>query len=130
MNPARHREIPVWESRVLDDLSVQLGDSDGGMTAEIVSTYLAQARELVGRIESAVESSDALGLRDAAHSLRGSSLTVGGARLGALCERIELGGDAESQEAAGRARQEFDALASQLESRSTARPTRSSQGPR
>jgi HPt (histidine-containing phosphotransfer) domain-containing protein len=102
---------------VLETLRDELGDADGTILDAIVSLYLAQGQELVDRLGAAAAASDAVTLRAVAHSLRGSTLTVGGAHLAALCQRIELAGPAgEAGDAARSVRQAFEALASQLRS--------------
>jgi HPt (histidine-containing phosphotransfer) domain-containing protein len=105
----------VWEPEALARLGYELGDSDGSVLDAIVSLYLTQGRELVDRLVAAAEASDAVTLRDVAHSLRGSTLTVGGARLAAICKRVELAGSlVEAQDAARSVPEEFEALEGRL----------------
>lgn len=115
MSGPQEQEPRVWEPEVLESLGEQLDDADGTMVDGIVSLYLAHGRELVDRLQAAAEASDAVALREVAHSLKGSTLAVGGARLAALCQRIERAGSlADGQQAARAVRQEFEALADQL----------------
>lgn len=125
MSESQERGVRVLEPAVLQTLGEQLGDADGTMLDQIVAVYLAQGRTLVHRLRAAAEASDEFALREAAHSLRGSTLAVGGARLAAVCERIEVTDRlVEAQDAARSVPQEFQALADQLAGRaSSTHPT-------
>ncbi len=115
MSRPQDRDPAVWEPEVMARLGYELGDEDGSILDAIVSVYLSQARDLVDRLGAAAEASDAVTLREVAHSLRGSTLTVGGARLAALCKRIELAGPlVEAQDAARSVPEEFEALECRL----------------
>ena len=65
------------------------------MIAEIVALYLAGA-ELLGQLTAAADTNDEARLRELAHSLKGSSLAVGGTRLAGLCQGLESGACSES----------------------------------
>ena len=58
--------------------------------ADLIALYLVQGRELVGQIEAAGAAPDVIRLRAAAHKLKGSTATIGGDRLAAVCQRIEV----------------------------------------
>jgi HPt (histidine-containing phosphotransfer) domain-containing protein len=107
----------VWQPEVLEKLRDQLGDDDGVMALEVIKVYLVQARELLAQIEVAARESDEYQLRGLAHSLKGSSATVGASRLAAVCERIEHASSAElaSPEISVRVAQEFQLLSAELE---------------
>lgn len=107
----------VWQPEVLEKLRDQLGDDDGVMALEIIKVYLVQARELLAQIEVAARESDEYQLRGLAHSLKGSSATVGASRLAAVCERIEHASAAElaSPEISACVAQEFQLLAAEFE---------------
>jgi HPt (histidine-containing phosphotransfer) domain-containing protein len=117
---------------VLLALTDQLGDPDGALVDEIVSLYLAQGRELVDRLQIAAEVSDTVTLREVAHSLKGSTLAVGGARLATLCQRIERAeSSTDGRDAARAVPEEFEQLAHQLSepSRRTAQTRRENRFP-
>jgi HPt (histidine-containing phosphotransfer) domain-containing protein len=120
---------PTWQPEVLEGLRRQLGDEQGLMIAEIVALYLSQAADLLDTMSVAVTDPDTNQLPELAHSLKGSTLTVGGARLAALCQAIELGAYPESElaEAVQSVRDEFDVLAAALSSHWQL-PDRSSRG--
>jgi HPt (histidine-containing phosphotransfer) domain-containing protein len=109
---------PTWQPEVLEGLRRQLDDEHGVMIAEIVALYLSQAADLLDKMSVAVEDADTNQLSELAHSLKGSTLAVGGARLAVLCSRIELGAYPERQlvNAVQSVRDEYDALAAALSS--------------
>ena len=106
----------VFRAETLDSLRRQLGDAGGDLVAELIALYLVQGRELVGQIEAAGAAPDLIRLRAAAHKLKGSTATIGGDRLAAVCQRIEVVPPAEldldgvTQEV----RREFEQLATEL----------------
>ncbi|MEZ4300398.1 MAG: Hpt domain-containing protein [Polyangiaceae bacterium] len=78
-------------SAPLLDLS-PLHEVTGGATDilhEILREYVTTSRDLLRDIRAALAASDAKALRQAAHSLKGSSATIGAQRLRAECEIIE-----------------------------------------
>jgi histidine phosphotransfer protein HptB len=79
---------PPVDAAVLSSLREQLGAEDP-VYGRILGLYL---RELPGRMEAiggAVARGDADALRDAAHSLRGSSATLGATLAAGLSEQLE-----------------------------------------
>jgi HPt (histidine-containing phosphotransfer) domain-containing protein len=109
---------PTWQPEALEGLRSQLGDEQGVLIAEIVALYLSQAPDLLDQMSAAVADPDPSRLPELAHSLKGSTLAVGGARLAMLCSRIELGAYPESQlaDAVQRVREEFGVLAAAISS--------------
>lgn len=102
---------------VLDDMRVSLDDESGEFVRGLVEAYLEQAPRLLDAIEQAVADGDRERLRFSAHTLKGSSRSVGAVRLGGLCERME-----DDQEGLGdlrpvvaSARVELDAVRAELE---------------
>ena len=119
MNPdASTVQQPTWQPEVLEELGHQLGDERGVMIAEIAALYLSQATDLLDKLSVAVGDPDTSQLTELAHALKGSTLTVGGARLAVLCQRVELGAYAEHQlgEAVQSVRDEFGVLAATIAS--------------
>ncbi len=55
----------------------------------LIDLYLAEAAGHIAQIAHAAARGDVVRLQSAAHSLKGSSLVMGAARLAALCGRIE-----------------------------------------
>ena len=86
--PERERspETAQKDLKVRTDLEI-LGPK---MLAEILDQFLDNAVEQEAAIGLAIDRDDAQALARAAHDLKGSSATVGAARMAKLCERIEL----------------------------------------
>ncbi|MET1007883.1 MAG: Hpt domain-containing protein [Propionibacteriaceae bacterium] len=108
----------VFRTETLDSLRRQLGDAGGDLVAELIALFLVQGRELVGQIETAGAAPDLIRLRAAAHKLKGSTATLGGDRLAAVCQRIETPPPAELDldvdGVAHEVRREFEQLAAEL----------------
>jgi CheY-like chemotaxis protein len=56
---------------------------------ELLALYAAESAELVARLREAAAAGDSLGVRAAAHSLKGSSRYVGAETIAALCVELE-----------------------------------------
>lgn len=114
---------PPWRPEVLSRLGEQLGDDAGVMLGEIVQLYLRQSRETLRQMEAAAVLGEAEQLRSLAHSLKGSTATVGGARLAAVCQDIELGRQQgpDLPDLVSVVSHEFDVLATLLEGSLSAR---------
>ena len=71
--------------------SFREGDPDGaaGILAMLIDQFLVEAAAQAERLRDAGRDSDAPDLKAAAHSLKGSALTMGARRLGSLCGAIE-----------------------------------------
>ena len=112
-------EMTVFQPDRIERLRDQLGDEDGVLVREIIHLYLVQAWDLLAQMEVAAQHSDEYQLRGLAHSLKGSTATVGGGRLAAVCDRIEHASSAElaSPEVWRSAQREFELLATELELR-------------
>jgi HPt (histidine-containing phosphotransfer) domain-containing protein len=72
----------------LERLASISGD-DAEFERELAGEYLAQTRKLLVQIAQSIESGDAATLRRDAHTLKGSSLTVGAEGLGAMGAELE-----------------------------------------
>ena len=110
-------EMTVFRPEVIEKLRNQLGDKDGVLIHEIIQLYLVQAWDLLAQMEVAARHSDEYQLRGLAHSLKGSTATVGGGRLAAVCDHIEHASSAElaSPEVWLDVQREFELLAAELE---------------
>ncbi|MFQ3582716.1 MAG: Hpt domain-containing protein [Chloracidobacterium sp.] len=69
--------------------SLKALDDGDGFFAEIVSTFLGNARPTLSQLASAQAANDLPALERLAHKLRGAASTVGAQRLMALCSRLE-----------------------------------------
>ena len=72
-------------------LRTMCGD-DPEFEREIVAEFMGLAEQMLAEISDAIRSGDAKRLFEAAHSLKGSSRSLGAAPLGELCERLESAG--------------------------------------
>lgn len=109
-------ETTVLRAETIESLRCQLGDRGVEVVAELIALYLVQARDLVSQIEAAGAAADLVLLRAAAHKLKGSTATLGGDRLAAVCQQIEsvLPLEREVESATQQVRREFEQLADEL----------------
>jgi len=63
---------------------------------KVIDRYLATSLDSLSQIGKAVESADGKGVKAAAHALKGSSVTIGANRVGAICQELETAGMSES----------------------------------
>lgn len=81
--------VPTLDRDVLERLHQSLGETSDDFLRKLVHVYEGQAAELMIEISSATDQGDLPRLGNAAHSLKGSSATLGGARLATMCEELE-----------------------------------------
>jgi HPt (histidine-containing phosphotransfer) domain-containing protein len=107
----------VFQAQTMETLRHQLGDDRRGLLREIVGQYLDQSRDLVAQMEAENTAVDPARLRALAHKLRGSTATMGGDRLAAVCHRIEHLPPAELdfRHATQKVRREYAMLADELD---------------
>ena len=80
----------VFDAGELDDLRRHTGSARGAdMIVDLVGLFLREAPGRVAAVERAVAAHDAEALRKAARALRGSSRTLGAARMAELCTELE-----------------------------------------
>ncbi len=63
-----------------------------GVLEELVDNFLSSAAERITGIRKAVENADGPALQRAAHSLKGSSGTLGAMKMAEICSRLEVRG--------------------------------------
>jgi len=73
---------------VLDQLLEDTG-GDGEFVAEIIDEYLINARSLLDALEHSLAREDASGARDAAHTLKGTSASLGAMPLSSFAAHVE-----------------------------------------
>jgi len=89
---AEESRAPSLDSSVLGGLS-QLQQGWGqDLVKKVVQAYLQNSRELVTRLQSAIESADAKSIGADAHALRSSSAKVGALKLADLCRTLGTAG--------------------------------------
>jgi HPt (histidine-containing phosphotransfer) domain-containing protein len=99
--------IDAVDMAVLASFEELQEDGEPDLILELIDLYLQSAPLLITAIQSAMTDADELSLKRAAHSLKGSSGTLGARPLAAICEELERLADACCPEA--------KALVSQLE---------------
>ena len=68
------------------------GEDVPSFLASTITTYLDHSAELLAQMQESIRTSDGEGASRAAHSLRGSSATLGARLLADICARVEESG--------------------------------------
>lgn len=63
---------------------------DGNLVNELIDLYLVEAEKSIGLIKTAAAKDDATLRNRAAHTLKGSSASLGFNQIAELCKRIEM----------------------------------------
>ena len=88
-NPSRSTSDQTLDRRVIG----QFRDGDTAPLPDfalgLIEQFIQEAQSQVESLRNAGTGGDARAMKSAAHCLRGSSLTMGATRLGALCARME-----------------------------------------
>jgi HPt (histidine-containing phosphotransfer) domain-containing protein len=77
------------DMNVLQAFREMVGSDADSVLAEMIDCYLEDAPKLMDAIASAIAQADAMQLRQAAHTLKSSSLTLGATTLANFCRKIE-----------------------------------------
>lgn len=77
------------DAKVLQSFRDMVGENAENILAEMIDCYLEDAPKLLRAIAQAVASYDAIALRQAAHTLKSSSATLGAKTLSHLCKELE-----------------------------------------
>lgn len=83
---ARNSELPIFDPATLEQLGELIDGDDTSFLSDLFESYLATAQD---SIRSLRDDTDQEILRRAAHTLKGSSLNVGAARVADLCKHLE-----------------------------------------
>jgi PAS domain S-box-containing protein len=88
--PAPERELPppLDEEQIRNLRQIQIGDQPN-LLVELIHSFEVEGPELLARLRAGVEANDAYEVREAAHSLKGSTGNLGATHLYALCTKIE-----------------------------------------
>jgi len=84
-------EVPTPKKAAFD--LARLDESCSGsvpLKLKVIDRYLATSLDSMAQIAQAVASEDANAAKSAAHALKGSSLTIGSAVVGEICQEIEV----------------------------------------
>jgi HPt (histidine-containing phosphotransfer) domain-containing protein len=91
---AASAEIKPVDLRVLLSFEELRQANETDLVVDLIDLYLQDAPVKINAIQRAIERADAESLRQAAHSLKGSSGTLGVCQLASLCEELECLADA------------------------------------
>jgi len=94
LSPSPAPPPPPIDPQVLQDLRDMAGEAAASVLAEVIESYLEDARPRLSAIAQAVALSDAAALRTSAHAFRSLSVTVGAIPVAQLCEALEAMGRA------------------------------------
>jgi HPt (histidine-containing phosphotransfer) domain-containing protein len=83
-----HTEAPV-DREVLARLRRLQGEDEPDIVADLVGICLKDARSRLEAVEEALQKDDAPAVERAAHTLKGSSGSMGARRMSGLCEQLE-----------------------------------------
>lgn len=78
------------DPKVLESFRDMVGENADIVLAEMIECYLDDAPKLVRAIAQAVHQKDAQKLRQASHTLKSSSATIGAIALSHLCQQMEV----------------------------------------
>lgn len=85
----------VIDSETIDALRGLQDEGEDDLLVELIDLFLQDAPERIAAIRAAVEAADWVRLTERAHSLKGSSGSLGAVQMAALCARLEaMGRDA------------------------------------
>ncbi|MCB9418564.1 MAG: response regulator [Ardenticatenaceae bacterium] len=98
----------------LESVQTSLGADAEELLAELIPMFLEDAEPLLNQLEEAVTSLNAAALKQAAHTIKGSSASLGITSLAELAKEVEyIGRDGNMLQASGKV-QEFKTLYSQI----------------
>jgi PAS domain S-box-containing protein len=84
-----HNERAI-DSGVFDDFRGPVGNADANdFVVKLIDEYLEEAATRIAALKTAVARGDAPAVKTAAHSLKGSSSTVGAKKLATICDEFE-----------------------------------------
>ncbi len=86
--PAEQGEGSV-DQKILQELKALADDGEPGFLKDLIDSYVATTEPLITRIRSAVAQGDPDRLRRAAHTLKGSSRSMGVVKVGEICLKLE-----------------------------------------
>ena len=78
---------PCIDVTVFENLKAMMGEDFIG---ELIDAYFEEAPQLIGQIEQALASGDAVVFRRAAHSLKSSSASFGAMQFSASAKELEM----------------------------------------
>jgi HPt (histidine-containing phosphotransfer) domain-containing protein len=88
-------DTSLWDARVL----AEIGDPE--LTAEILELFTQQLTDALPQLAAALSGGDGERVRELAHRLKGSALTVGAPRLAAVLDELSMAGSTGQLDCAG-----------------------------
>jgi CheY-like chemotaxis protein/HPt (histidine-containing phosphotransfer) domain-containing protein len=79
----------VVDLSIINELDEYRESGEPSLAVELIDLYLENTARQISEISAAIKDTHQRGLRQAAHALKGSSLTMGARRLGDICELLE-----------------------------------------
>lgn len=79
----------VVDLSIINDLDECRGSDEPSLVVELIDLYLENTVLQIAEIAAAVKDGKQNALKQAAHALKGSSLTMGARRIGDICELLE-----------------------------------------
>ena len=84
-----HQETETLDRRVIAGFRSGLPDSAPDIARILIDQFIQESTSQAERLHEASRGGDAAALKAVAHSLKGSSMTMGAKRLGVLCTAME-----------------------------------------
>jgi HPt (histidine-containing phosphotransfer) domain-containing protein len=80
------------DQATLNELRALDPEGSSGLLAQIITSYLNDAPNLIQQMHAALAGNDIVSLTRHAHSLKSTSLSLGASRVGQIAREIELAG--------------------------------------
>jgi CheY-like chemotaxis protein len=111
----------VIDRKVLDNLYSLEQNSSTHIASEVLDTYISHAFSCLQELKAALENNDAAAIASAAHSLKGSSSTLGMKNMAEYCAKLELKGKSndltKARELLSRTEEEFEKIRRAIKSK-------------
>lgn len=88
-SPPNQGNMIAIDKNALQAICDMAGDDASSFLVEVIDSFLQDAPVLLQAIHTSVTNSDSLGLRQAAHTLKSTSATLGATTLSMLCKQLE-----------------------------------------
>jgi PAS domain S-box-containing protein len=83
-------EDTMIDQNALENLIAMVGEGNQALFTDLVETLAQEAAHLIPELTGAISAGDAVQVRHAAHTLKGSSASMGAATLAHLCFEMEM----------------------------------------
>lgn len=89
-SPTQKNHLPILDAEVQKNLDELQNDGDANFRSTLFATFLKQAKQDISMMNEGVKRGNVEMVRKAAHTLKGSSATIGGARFSDICRKMEI----------------------------------------